>query len=88
MRRAVKIRYTKHALRRMRERKIPKTQVALALREPDQLYKDLDLQVAERKTDRGNILRVYFRKENGVETVILVITVYRTKRWGRGRIKR
>jgi len=84
----VKIRYTKHVLRRMRERKISKGQVALALREPDQLYRDLDLQVAERKTDRGNIIRVYFRKENGVETVILVITVYRTKRWGRGRIKR
>jgi len=82
----VKIRYTKHVLRRMRERKISKGQVALALREPDQLYRDLDLQVAERKTDRGNIIRVYFRKENGVETVILVITVYRTKRWGRGRI--
>ena len=84
----MKIRYTKHVLRRMRERKISKGQVALALREPDQLYRDLDLQVAERKTDRGNIIRVYFRKENGVETVILVITVYRTKRWGRGRIKR
>jgi len=72
----------------MRDRKISKGQVALALREPDQLYRDLGLQVAERKTDRGNILRVYFREKNGVETVVLVITVYRTKRWGRGRIKR
>ena len=88
MTRTVKIRYTKHALRRMRERKISKGQMALALREPDHLYRDLGLQVAERKTDRGNILRVYFREENGVDTVILVITVYRTRRWGKGRMKR
>jgi len=88
MARTVKIRYTKHALRRMRDRKISKGQVALALREPDRMYRDLDLQVAERKTDRGNILRVYFREKNGVGTVVLVVTVYRTRRWGRGRMKR
>jgi len=72
----------------MRNRKISKGQVAMTLREPDHLYRDLDLQVAERKTDRGNILRVYFREKNGVGTVVLVVTVYRTRRWGRGRMKR
>jgi len=69
-------------LRKMYDRKISKCQLAMVLREPNHMYRDLGLQVAERKTDRGNILRVYFREENGVETVVLVITVYRTRRWG------
>ncbi|MBB6030781.1 hypothetical protein HNQ05_002175 [Oceanithermus desulfurans] len=54
----------------------------------DRLYWDFSLQVAKRKTDRGNILRVYFREEYGVETIVLVITVYRTRGWGRGRMRR
>jgi len=54
----------------------------MAIEEPDRSYLDRGLNVAERKLESGNILRVYFRQEN---EDIVVITVYRTRAWGRGR---
>ena len=78
----MRIRYTKHAQKRMRERGIARPLVRMAIEEPDRSYLDRELNVAERKLESGNILRVYFKRE-GEDTV--VITVYHIRTWGRGR---
>jgi len=78
----MRIRYTKHALARMQERGISKRLVRKAIEEPDRSYRDKGLNVVERKLESGNILRVYFKRD---DDAAVVITTYRTKTWGRGR---
>ena len=78
----MRIRYTRHASKRMQERGIGKRLVRQAIEDPDHLYRDKGLRVAERKLESGNILRVYFKLDG--EDVV-VITAYRTRTWGRGR---
>ena len=78
----MRIRYTKHALKRMQERGIAKRLVRHTIEDADHRYRDKGLNVAERKLESGNILRVYFKLDG--EDVV-VITTYRTRTWGRGR---
>ena len=82
----MRIRWTKHARRRAEERGISRRAAEITLQKPDRTYRDRDLFVAERKTDRGNILRVYYRfAEDSRGSYVLIITLYRTRAWGRGR---
>lgn len=79
----MKIRFSKHALKRLGQRRISQGQVRLTIAQPDNLYREGGLWVAERKTDRGNILRVYYaEKKDKAGPYILVVTVYRTSSWG------
>jgi len=75
----MRIRYTRHALKRMQERGIAKRLVRPAIEDADRRYRDKGLNVAERKLESGNILRVYFKLDG--EDVV-VITTYRTRTWG------
>jgi len=68
------IRFTKHALERLRERGISLKEIMECIKNPDKLFKDkYGNNIAQRRKEKY-VLRVIFRKEN--EESILLITAY------------
>jgi len=56
----------------MQERGIAKRLVRQTIEDPDHRYRDKGLNVAERKLESGNILRVYFKLDG--EDVVVITT--------------
>ena len=61
--------FTKHALKRMKEREISKADIAKVIRNPDYIQRDFKRIVANKKLN-GKILEIIFLKENK-KTIIL-----------------
>lgn len=70
-----RIRYTNHARKRMRRRKIGRTQVKRTLNRPDRTYPSYDKMVAESATAEGNTIMVVYVELSAAEA--LVVTVVR-----------
>lgn len=70
--------YTRHAREKMEERSIPEPLVADVLADPDRIYANGDVMIAERVLDNGKPWRVVFAEEGmSPHRVARVVSVYR-----------
>jgi hypothetical protein len=67
------IRFTRHALDRMKERFVSRTQVNDALHSPDKLDQNRECFVAKKISAGQRLLLVFFKKELDIVIVITVI---------------
>lgn len=74
-----KIKLSRHARKRVRQRNISHNNILLTLNEPERLYQSGDKMVAERFTEAGNVIQVVYveRAEHQPEEDAFIVTVVR-----------
>jgi hypothetical protein len=73
----MRIRFTKHALSRMKEYDIPESEVLAAIAQPDKVVQGhRDRKIAQ-KAVNGHVIRIVYEE---AEDLIVVVTVYRARR--------
>ncbi len=75
------IRYTNHALQRLKDRGIRKDEVKRALMYPDAIIDKDDNSVVKKIRDNGHLLLVIFRESENTTIIITVIDTSKIKKY-------
>lgn len=80
----MQIKFTRHALERIKKRKIAIKEIKACIKQPNNIVKDKYSNFIAQKKVNNYLLRVFFRRENAK---IIVITAYKTSKLSKYLIK-